>query len=218
LLAATFFLTRTDNHGSGTIRPGGRWIMRACGWIGWAPVAAALLLGGCDGTKKDVKDPESPGPKLKVTSTAFTEGAAIPRKYSGEGDDVSPPLKWEAAPEKTRSLAVLVEDPDAPKGTFIHWVLFNLPADTRELAEGAAAGKLPEGAVQGKNDFGKTGYGGPKPPAGKAHRYYFKVFALDTKLDLEAKARHAEVADAMRGHVLAEGAVMGTYQHGGKKE
>src|SRR5205085_1249806 len=101
-----------------------------------------------------------------VTSSAFREGQPIPRDYTGEGTDRSPPLSWEAAPDKAQSLAVLVEDPDAPGGTFTHWVLFNLPADTRELPGGASAGKLPEGAVQGTNDFGKTGYNGPKPPAG----------------------------------------------------
>jgi Raf kinase inhibitor-like YbhB/YbcL family protein len=196
--------------------------MRLFGTIGraaWATVAmGAVLLGGCDNTHKPVKDPESPGPKLKVNSPAFSEGQPIPKDYTGEGADRSVPLKWEAPPEKTQSLAVLVADPDAPGGTFTHWVLFNLPADTRELRENASSGKLPAGAVQGTNDFGKTGYNGPKPPAGKAHRYYFKVFALDRKLDLDAKAKHHQVAAAMRGHVLAEGEVMGTYQQGGKKE
>src|SRR5947209_400746 len=118
-----------------------------------ALAAWVALLGGCSNPKHEVKDPEGPGVNLKVTSSAFNEGQPIPRKYPGEGDDVSPPLAWEAPPEKTRSLAVLVEDPDAPKGTFTHWVLFNLPADTRELPENASAGKLPEGAVQGTNDF-----------------------------------------------------------------
>jgi Raf kinase inhibitor-like YbhB/YbcL family protein len=191
--------------------------MRRPRLIGWTALAAcAVLAGGC--ASKDVQDPESPGPKLKVSSPAFSEGQPIPKKYTGEGDDHSPPLKWEAPPEKTPSLAVLVEDPDAPKGTFTHWVLFNLPVDTRELPENASPGKLPEGAVEGTNDFGKTGYGGPKPPEGKAHRYYFKVFALDTKLDLDAKAKHAQVARAMRGHVLAAGALMGTYRAGGKED
>jgi len=182
-----------------------------------ALAGGVFLLAGC-ATPKKVEDPKGPGLTLKVTSTAFDEGQPIPRKYTGEGEDRSPPLSWEAAPEKTQSLAVLVEDPDAPKGTFTHWVLFELPADTRELPENASAGKLPKGAVQGTNDFGKTGYNGPKPPEGKAHRYYFKVFALDTKLDLDSKAKHDQAATAMRGHVLAEGALMGTYRHGGKKE
>jgi len=173
-----------------------------------------VLLAGCAITKKNVEDPEGPGPKLKVSSSAFQEGKPIPKEYTGEGADRSPPLSWEAPPEKTRSLAVLVEDPDAPKGTFTHWVLFNLPADTSGLPENASAGKLPESAGQGTNDFGKTGYNGPKPPKGKPHRYYFKVFALDANLDLDSKATHANVARAMRGHVLAEGALMGTYQHG----
>jgi Raf kinase inhibitor-like YbhB/YbcL family protein len=185
----------------------------------WAAVTAcAVVLGGCAGVDRKMEDPEGPGPKLKVTSSAFDEGQPIPREFTGEGADRSPSLKWDAAPPRTQSLVVLVEDPDAPGGTFTHWVLFNLPADTRELPENASAGKLPEGAVQGTNDFGKTGYNGPKPPEGKAHRYYFKVFALDTRLDQGAKAKHAQVARAMRGHVLAEGAVMGMYRHGGKEE
>jgi Raf kinase inhibitor-like YbhB/YbcL family protein len=182
----------------------------------WYTAVCAALLCGCASPKKTVEDPQGAGPKLKVTSSAFDEGQPIPKQYTGEGDDRSPPLKWEGVPDKTRSLAVLVEDPDAPNGTFTHWVLFNLPADTRELAENASAGKLPKGAMQGTNDFDKTGYGGPKPPAGKAHRYYFKVFALNSKLDLDAKAKHAQVAEAMRGHVLADGALMGTYRHEGK--
>jgi Raf kinase inhibitor-like YbhB/YbcL family protein len=165
-----------------------------------------------------VEDPKGSGEKLKVTSSALREGEAIPREYTGEGADRSPPLKWESPPAKTRSLALLVEDPDAPGGTFTHWVLFNLPADTRELPEKASDGKLPEGAVQGTNDFDKTGYNGPKPPKGKAHRYFFKVFALDAKLDLDSKAKHSDVTKAMRGHVLAEGALLGTYQHGSKEE
>jgi Raf kinase inhibitor-like YbhB/YbcL family protein len=177
-----------------------------------------VLLCGCTSADKSVEDPKSPGAKLTVTSSAFSEGQPIPRQYTGEGADRSPPLKWDAPPEKTQSLALLVEDPDAPGGTFIHWIVFNLPADTRELAENASAGKMPEGTVQGTNSFDKTGYNGPKPPAGKAHHYFFKVFALDRKLDLDSKARHAQVADAMRGHVLAEGELMGTYRLGGAKE
>jgi len=179
-------------------------------------VGGFLVLAGCAGGKKEVEDPTTQGAKLSVSSSAFNEGESIPRKYTGEGDDVSPPLKWGSLPAKTESVALLVEDPDAPKGTFTHWVLFNLPASTRDLPETASGGKLPKGAVQGTNDFGKTGYGGPKPPKGKAHRYYFKVFALDKKLDLDAKARRADLDSAMRGHVLAEGALMGTYQHAGK--
>jgi Raf kinase inhibitor-like YbhB/YbcL family protein len=188
-------------------------------WLAWAALAAgAVLAAGCADPNKAVQDPEGPGPKLKVASSAFQEGERIPRDYTGEGADRSPPLSWGAPPEKTRSVAVLVEDPDAPHGTFTHWVLFNLPPDTRELPENASAGRLPEGAVQGTNDFDRTGYHGPYPPAGPAHRYYFKVFALDTKLDLDSKARRAQVAAAMRGHVLADGALLGTYREGGQKD
>jgi Raf kinase inhibitor-like YbhB/YbcL family protein len=145
---------------------------------------------------------------IHITSTAFEEGQPIPKKYSADGPNVSPPLAWDAPPAGTKSLALVCEDPDAPRGTWTHWVLFNLPAETRKLEEGA---KLPGGAVQGTNDFGKLGYGGPSPPPGKPHRYFFKLYALDTQLDLPAGARRQQLLDAVKGHVLAEGQLMGTY-------
>jgi Raf kinase inhibitor-like YbhB/YbcL family protein len=150
---------------------------------------------------------------IEVTSPAFTQGAAIPRQYTGDGADTSPPLRWTDPPAGAKSLALVCEDPDAPRGTWTHWVLFNLPADLKELKEHVPTTKdLAAGARQGTNDFGKIGYGGPAPPKGKPHRYFFKLYALDTTLDLPAGAKRQEVLDAIKGHTVAEGEVMGTYQ------
>ncbi|HYT90272.1 MAG TPA: YbhB/YbcL family Raf kinase inhibitor-like protein [Gemmataceae bacterium] len=149
---------------------------------------------------------------IALSSPAFREGETIPQQYTGDGKDVSPALQWTAVPEGTRSLVLICDDPDAPRGTWTHWVLFNLPADVRELAEGVPPKEeLANGARQGKNDFKKIGYGGPAPPRGKPHRYFFKLYALDTSLDLKAGASKDEVVAAMKGHVLGEGQLMGKY-------
>jgi Raf kinase inhibitor-like YbhB/YbcL family protein len=149
---------------------------------------------------------------IQVSSPAFNDGQPIPAKYTADGADKSPELRWGGAPASAQSFALVCEDPDAPRGTWTHWVLFNVPADTTSLAEGVPAEKeLSGGACQGKNDFGKIGYGGPSPPKGPPHRYYFKVYALDTKLDLPAGASRADVLGAIKGHVLAEGQLMGKY-------
>jgi Raf kinase inhibitor-like YbhB/YbcL family protein len=149
---------------------------------------------------------------ITVTSTAFPEGQRIPARYTADDKDVSPPLAWAGVPDGTRSLALLAEDPDAPRGLWVHWVLFNLPAAARELKEGIPHDPtLADGSAQGTNDFGKIGYGGPSPPPGKPHRYFFKLYALDSKLDLKPGATRKDVLDAFKGHVLAEGQLMGTY-------
>jgi Raf kinase inhibitor-like YbhB/YbcL family protein len=149
---------------------------------------------------------------MQVSSSAFKEGETIPKEYTGDGGDASPPLQWSDPPAGTQSCAVICEDPDAPRGLWVHWVMFNLPADTRRVEEGQPThNKLASGALQGKNDFGKPGYGGPAPPRGKPHRYYFKVYALDTALDLPAGATRADLLAAMKGHVLGEGQLMGRY-------
>ncbi len=150
---------------------------------------------------------------LQIASTAFTEGAPIPAKYTCDGRDVSPPLMWSGAPEGMRSFALIADDPDAPAGTWVHWVLYNLPASTTELPEGVPpAETVAGGGRQGRNDFGRLGYGGPCPPRGRPHRYFFKLYALDTELNLPARATKQEVERAMRGHILADGQLMGTYQ------
>jgi Raf kinase inhibitor-like YbhB/YbcL family protein len=150
---------------------------------------------------------------IQLTSSAFTEGQAIPERYTCEGPDVSPPLEWAGVPDGAKSLALITDDPDAPAGTWVHWVLFNLPPDTTSLPEGIATEpELDNGARQGVNDFKRTGYGGPCPPPGKAHRYYFKLYALDTMIDPGEKARKKDVEKAMEGHIIAQGQLMGTYR------
>ena len=144
---------------------------------------------------------------MRLVSPAFDEGAAIPKKFTGDGTDVSPPLNWTEAPRETRSFALICDDPDAPRGTWVHWVLFNIPADAGGMGEGGRA----EGARQGKNDFGKLGYGGPAPPRGKPHRYEFKLYALDTTLTLPQGSTKQQVEGAIKGHVVADAQLMGTY-------
>ena len=150
---------------------------------------------------------------IQVTSTAFSEGNPIPRKYTGEDADVSPPLKWSGAPTNTQSFALIADDPDAPVGTWVHWVFYDLPPSTAALGENVDKTPTPpSGGKQGRNDFGRIGYGGPMPPPGKPHRYFFKLYALDRLLDLKPGATKKELLKAMEGHILAEGQLMGTYQ------
>lgn len=150
---------------------------------------------------------------IEITSTAFKAETSIPKQYTGDGADQSPPLHWSEPPSGAKSIALICDDPDAPRGTWVHWVLFNLPAETRELEEGVPmTTTLGNGAKQGKNDFGNIGYGGPAPPKGKAHRYFFKLYALDLSLDLPSGATKAQLEGAMKGHILAEGQLMGTYK------
>lgn len=150
---------------------------------------------------------------LSVLSSAFQAGDTVPARYTCEGQDLSPPLAWSEPPAGTRSFVLIVDDPDAPGGVFTHWVLFNIPPETRQLPEGMSAqAKLPSGALQGNNDFGKTGYGGPCPPPGRAHRYQFTLYALDKVLDLPARASKNQVLDAVQGHILGQGQLTGIYQ------
>jgi Raf kinase inhibitor-like YbhB/YbcL family protein len=150
---------------------------------------------------------------IELTSPAFQARMPIPKQHTGDGADQSPPLRWSEPPSGTKSLALICDDPDAPGGTWVHWVLFNLPARDRELAEGVPTTEvLGNGAKQGKNDFDKIGYGGPAPPQGKLHRYFFKLYALDRALDLPPGATKAQLVDAMKGHILGEGQLVGTYR------
>lgn len=151
---------------------------------------------------------------IKIKSLAFVPGGKIPGKYTCDGMDISPPLAWTSGPEGTKTFAIICDDPDAPMGTWVHWVLFNLPADIIELRENVPPEReLESGAKQGMNDFRKIGYGGPCPPGG-THRYYFKLYALDTEINLEAGATKSELLKAMEGHILAEGQLMGRYERG----
>lgn len=146
---------------------------------------------------------------MTVTSPAFGSGGAIPARYTCSGADVSPPLAWSGAPSGTRSLALTVIDPDAPGRPFVHWVVFNLPSDATDLAEGV---RQPEGAIAGRNDFGSSGYRGPCPPPGSAHHYHFKVYALDGELSLHPGASESSFQEATKGHVLATGELVGTFK------
>jgi len=151
---------------------------------------------------------------IKIKSPAFVPGGKIPGKYTCDGMDISPPLAWTSGPEGTKTFALICDDPDAPMGTWVHWVLFNLPADIIELRENVPPEReLESGAKQGMNDFRKIGYGGPCPPGG-THRYYFKLYALDTEINLEAGATKSELLKAVEGHILAEGQLMGKYERG----
>ncbi len=150
---------------------------------------------------------------FSLQSKSFANGGEIPRVYTCEGEDLSPELSWSEPPAGTQSLALIADDPDAPVGIWVHWVAYDIPPQTRQLAEGAGKGaNLPGGGQQGRNDFRKPGYGGPCPPPGKPHRYYFKLYALDTKLDLKPGATKQELEQAMKGHVLAQAQVMGTFK------
>ena len=150
--------------------------------------------------------------EIKIKSLAFVPGGKIPGKYTCDGMDISPPLSWTSGPEGTKTFALICDDPDAPMGTWVHWVLFNLPADITEFRENVPPDKeLENGAKQGMNDFRKIGYGGPCPPGG-THRYFFKLYALDTEINLEAGATKAELLEAIEGHILAEGQMIGRYE------
>lgn len=152
---------------------------------------------------------------LSITSSAFKDGQPIPTKYSCDADNISPPLDFGQPPEGTGAFALIVDDPDSPRGVYTHWVIFNIPPETRRLAEGVAkgiGGQNLDTARQGKNSAGETGYGGPCPPAGPAHHYKFTLYALDRPLDLRAGAPKQDVLNAMRSHIIAQGTLTGTYQ------
>jgi hypothetical protein len=171
---------------------------------------SGVFLAGCMQEKVEQGEKELQGAaKMQIQSAAFNDGQPIPRRYTCDGEDVSPPLTLGDVPEGAKSLALVVDDPDAPLGVFNHWIAWNLPADTEALSEGAQIEK------QGKNDFGERGYRGPCPPLGPMHHYRFKVYALDIVLDLPYGADEKQLEKAMRGHILAEGELVGTYQRQG---
>ena len=150
---------------------------------------------------------------MKITSSAFNNGAAIPSIYSCKGDDISPPLHWEGEPEGTVSFALICDDPDAPMGTWVHWVYYNIPSSIHDLPQAFETGREPSaGGVQGMTSFRRTGYGGPCPPEGSTHHYHFTLYALDTMLDLDAGATKHELENAIGGHVLGHGRLTGTYR------
>jgi Raf kinase inhibitor-like YbhB/YbcL family protein len=144
---------------------------------------------------------------IQITSSAFEEGGLIPQKYTCNGEDISPPLNWSGIPDKTESLVLICDDPDAPVGIWVHWVLINLPTIIDGLPEGGA-----RVGINGLNDFHRLGYGGPCPPIGAPHRYFFKLYALDIKLELDQGVSKRDVEKAIKGHVLAQGQLMGKFQ------
>lgn len=165
-------------------------------------IAGVFLLSGVEETMA-----------MEIKSSAFKAQEKIPTKYTCDGADVSPPLSWTDVPEKTQSLTLISDDPDAPVGTWVHWVIYDLPPDTRELPEGVAKKDVLEnGAKQGITDFKRVGYGGPCPPPGPTHRYFFKLYALDTKLGLPPRATKRDVEKAIKGHVLAQAELVGLYR------
>jgi len=167
--------------------------------------------------------PELKVAAIEMSSTAFEQSGRIPVEYTADGDNISPPLSWSELPNGTQSIAMICEDPDAPSGSggrsarqntsaFVHWVIYNIPPDKRRLQRGLPPSpQLSGGTLQGSNDFGKIGYGGPAPPRGPAHRYFFTLYALDSMLDMAPGATCDQLVDAMEGHVLAEGELIGRY-------
>ena len=148
---------------------------------------------------------------MEIKSQAFAQGGLIPAKHTCDGADVSPPLAWSGAPAGTKSFALISDDPDAPVGTWVHWVMWNIPAEARALEENVPKkDTLPNGARQGTTDFKRIGYGGPCPPSG-THRYYFKLYALDAALDLQASTTRKVLEKTMQGHILAQAELTGTY-------
>jgi Raf kinase inhibitor-like YbhB/YbcL family protein len=203
----------------------GRSMSQVTRWIAAGGAVAAILGLGAAGCRRQPpaaevtpapppREVSTVGERFAVTSPAFAEGARISARYTADGADVSPPLSWSGAPEGTVAFALIMDDPDAPRGTWTHWVLYDLPAARTALPEGVATRETPSdlgGAKQGLNDFRKVGYGGPAPPPGPAHHYRFTLYALDAPLDLPPRARAADVERAMQPHLLGQARLVGTY-------
>ncbi|MFN2576701.1 MAG: YbhB/YbcL family Raf kinase inhibitor-like protein [Pyrinomonadaceae bacterium] len=178
-----------------------------------------LVLTGCESRSKTSLDNSAanstPSPiagSIKLVSAGFTDGQPLPRQYTCSGVNVSPPLEWTGVPKSAKTVAIIADDPDAPSGTWGHWVVYNLPAETIGMVENLpATDDLKGGGFQGRNDFGNVGYGGPCPPSG-THRYFFKIYALDNELTLKPGATKAELEKAMESHVVGQGQLMGTYR------
>jgi Raf kinase inhibitor-like YbhB/YbcL family protein len=176
--------------------------------------SATCIAGDIAVFDGDNPSPHSPGRRAMsfvLETRAFPKGGEIPSKYTCSGDDVSPALTWSGAPKGTKSFALIVDDPDAPSGTFTHWIVYDLPAGAQQLPENVSKTDDLSGGRQGRNDFRRVGYGGPCPPPGKAHRYFFRLFALNTALNLPAGAAKGDVEGAMRGHVIAQAELMGKF-------
>lgn len=169
-----------------------------------------MALAACRASDIDSELPKL-APTIQLQSSAFAANASIPEQYTCDGEDRSPPLRWEALPSETQSLVLIADDPDAPGGTFVHWVLYNLPPQTRQLPSGVAPDSQgPYQSIQGKNGFGKIGYRGPCPPSG-THRYFFKIYALDQEIEIAPGAKKNKVLRAVKDHIIATGELMGRY-------
>lgn len=180
---------------------------------GLLALMAFFFLTSCRKTEPTNATAKKPILTLHLTSPTFTEGSPMPVKHTCDGEDISPPLQWSPGPEETRGFALIMDDPDAPGGTFVHWVLYDLPAQAASLLERIPARQtLDNGAKQGTNSFGRIGYAGPCPPSGEQHRYIFKLYALDASLPLPPGTTNRELLNAMKGHILAEGQLMGIYK------
>src|SRR5215207_8001970 len=178
--------------------------------VRWWIFLLLVVIAGCGGGELSEPAPDAP-PGIQLTSPAFAAGAAIPQRYTCDGGDTSPPLAWTDVPRAAKSLALIVEDPDAPGGTYVHWTVYAIPPGTDKLEEG----EPPPGAKQGENSFGDTGYGGPCPPHGdKAHRYSFLLYALKTEPDLDKGAKPEDVRKQIDKHALARGRLVGTFKRG----
>jgi Raf kinase inhibitor-like YbhB/YbcL family protein len=176
--------------------------------LAWLAIAVGCSTVGRSGSTAESEN----GIQIQLSSTAFKEGGTIPGAYTCDGENISPPLSWANVPQATKSLALIVDDPDAPAGTWVHWVVFNLAPTMSSLSEGASSsGSQDTFGTAGMSSFRKNGYGGPCPPKGKPHRYFFKLYALDTRLGLKSGASKADVEKGMQGHILAQGQLMGTY-------
>jgi hypothetical protein len=175
--------------------------------------AAALLAEFITACNAENSPANGATMKLHITSTAFAAGQPIPRRHAFDDQDLSPALQWSGVPPATKSLALICDDPDAPVGTWVHWVIYDLPPTIPGLDEGVSKSpELANGAKQGVNDYKRIGYGGPCPPPGKPHRYFFKLYALDIKPELNPGLTKTDLLKAMEGHIFAEGQLMGTYQ------
>lgn len=196
-----------------------RVVVRAAAWLGLAMIftmgsgyATELVVPPMNSNATFTPTAKSESPMLVVTSSAFVQNAPIPLKYTCDGQDISPPLSWRGAPSNTRSFAVIADDPDAPMGTWIHWLLFDIPATASSLpAAIPQTATLTDGSRYGTNSWGQQRYGGPCPPSG-THRYFFKVYALDVQLALPADVTNTQLLQKMQGHILAKGELMGVYR------
>lgn len=180
---------------------------------GWPKLAFPLIFMSALGFTQQSASSAGKVAGFTLASAAFAPGTEIPEQYTCKGADISPPLQWKGAPAKAAGFALIVDDPDAPAGAWVHWVLWNLPRAAHSLAEGLdKRDPLDDGSRQGRNSFGRAGYNGPCPPPGQTHRYFFRLYALDGKLELAPAAGRAELDEAMKGHVLAQSEYMGTFR------